>query len=607
MKKIIYRISVAAVALLAAVGLQSCDLDEYNPHGTTADTVFTTPEGIDALVNAMYYNFRWKYFGREDPVLYLEGGTDIWTLSGANLTYGDQMCKYNNPQANCGQYANVWNRVYDDINLANAVINRIGDVTYSNPTEKAVHEGEARWLRSYCYWWLVEFFGDIELRLEETSAPSFAAYRTPAVEIYDQVIIPDAELACQMLEVQPRKGLVGAYTRKAAYGLLARVCLTRAAYSPAGSAEQQAFYRKALEAAEYVINNKAALGIQLYNTYDEIWRADNNKTNSEYLAIVTHSSISSNNPNSGNPNRLHTYFTPAVIGRVGIAANNDDWFYYRENGFTMMPTKYFVQLFAEGDARYDAIFTEKFYANNDFEWTEDSGDLALFKRDFASITNKKVNKGDLALWFTREKVDPAVKASASYAVVDIDDLYDPVTGKLKDAVDASSQIIKSFPRFTKYRISDPDSNVKLCTSPSAQVGFADVPIMRYAEMPLIAAEACIGLGETGRAADFINNEIRTSRVVKPGYEAAMRVSAADMTVEFILDERARELCGEWLRWFDLKRTGKLVQYVREHNPDTGNNIKEHHVLRPIPKTFLDKLTNPEEFGQNPGYDPYVKN
>ena len=62
MKSIQYRISVAAAALLAVVGLQSCDLDEYNPSGATADVVFSTPEGIEALVNSMYFNFRWKYF-----------------------------------------------------------------------------------------------------------------------------------------------------------------------------------------------------------------------------------------------------------------------------------------------------------------------------------------------------------------------------------------------------------------------------------------------------------------------------------------------------------------------------------------------------------------
>ncbi len=602
MKKMQYRLSVVAAALLAVAGLQSCDLDEYNPSGSTADVVFSTPEGIESLVNAMYFNFRWKYFGREDPVLYIEGSTDLW-LNQANQNYGQKMTRYEGLQGDVGQIANVWNRVYDDINLANSVINRIQNVAYTDPVEKAAREGEARWLRSFCYWWLVEFFGDIELRLEETKTPNFYAYRTPAEEIYDQVIIPDAELACQQLQVQPIDGIAGRYTRKAAYGLLARVCLTRAAYCTSGSEEQKGFYRKALEAADYVIQNKAALGIKLYPTYDEIWRAENNKTNTEYLAVVTHSSIPDLNPQPKNPNRLHCYFSPKLHGHVGIATTEDSWEYFKESNL-MMPTKYFLQLFEEGDLRYDVLFQEKFYANNDFEWTAESGDLANYKKAFDPIVNKKVNKGDLALYFTRKRISDKEKAEASYAVVDIDMLYHP-SGLLKTAEEASVQIISSFPRFKKYRIYDPDSDVKLLAAANGRVGFGDVPLMRYAEMPLIAAEACIGLGETGRAADYINNEIRTSRVVKPGYEAAMKVSASDMTVEFILAERARELCGEWLRWFDLKRTGKLVEYCSTHNPNIGGNIQEYHNLRPIPNNFLNKLLNPEEFGQNPGYDPYV--
>jgi hypothetical protein len=170
---------------------------------------------------------------------------------------------------------------------------------------------------------------------------------------------------------------------------------------------------------------------------------------------------------------------------------------------------------------------------------------------------------------------------------------------------------EAFPRFRKYRIWDRDPNgTILLQAANGNVGFADAPVMRYAEMPLIAAEAKIGLGDPGTAAQIINSEIRNARVVKPGHDLSeAQVTASDMTVEWILEERARELCGEWLRWFDLKRTGNLVNYIRQHNPawDGNDVVDEHNNLWPIPTTFLDKLQNAEEFGQNPGYDPYVRN
>jgi starch-binding outer membrane protein, SusD/RagB family len=220
-------ISIAILSVSVLIGFQSCDLEEYNPSGSTADVVFSTPEGMDALVNQMYYNFRWKYFGREDPVLYLEGGTDLWFNAGKR-SYGPAMTQYSEAlSAKTGQFANVWNRVYDNINLSNAVIGRIGKVPYTNQAKKDYREGEARWLRSYCYWWLVEFFGDVELRTKETSTPSFYAYRTPAKQIYDEVIIPDAKLACELLAASPIDGINGRYTKKSAYGLVGTRCINK--------------------------------------------------------------------------------------------------------------------------------------------------------------------------------------------------------------------------------------------------------------------------------------------------------------------------------------------------------------------------------------------
>ena len=63
----------------------------------------------------------------------------------------------------------------------------------------------------------------------------------------------------------------------------------------------------------------------------------------------------------------------------------------------------------------------------------------------------------------------------------------------------------------------------------------------------------------------------------------------------------RELGGELFRWFDLKRTNKLVDYVRAHNTDAKANIQDYHILRPIPQSQLDVITNPGDFRQNPGW------
>jgi starch-binding outer membrane protein, SusD/RagB family len=69
----------------------------------------------------------------------------------------------------------------------------------------------------------------------------------------------------------------------------------------------------------------------------------------------------------------------------------------------------------------------------------------------------------------------------------------------------------------------------------------------------------------------------------------------------MLDERARELAGEQLRWFDLKRTGKLVERVKAYNPDAAAHIQAFHAVRPIPQRQLDAVSNKDTFKQNPGY------
>ena len=82
-----------------------------------------------------------------------------------------------------------------------------------------------------------------------------------------------------------------------------------------------------------------------------------------------------------------------------------------------------------------------------------------------------------------------------------------------------------------------------------------------------------------------------------GKEKEMEISASDLSVDFILDERARELCGEGKRWYDLKRLGKLIERTDLYNKKAHGNMKSFHELRPIPQSQIDRCTN--VYPQNP--------
>src|SRR5262249_47386 len=150
-------------------------------------------------------------------------------------------------------------------------------------------------------------------------------------------------------------------------------------------------------------------------------------------------------------------------------------------------------------------------------------------------------------------------------------------------------------------------------------------MMRYAETLLILAEGYGRLGDFENAAKYINM-VRTRAAYKDGelkspqywsFEGGsyadrtastvdeMQVTADDIStnfVDFMLDERGRELLGELSRWEDLVRVEKLVERVKAKNPDAGN-IRDFHILRPIPQTHIDRLNprGPIEEEQNPGY------
>ena len=120
--------------------------------------------------------------------------------------------------------------------------------------------------------------------------------------------------------------------------------------------------------------------------------------------------------------------------------------------------------------------------------------------------------------------------------------------------------------------------------PTFDISHRDIMVLRLAEMYLIKAEAELATG--GDALKTIN-QLRAARAIA-GKDNTI---SGTVTIETILKERAIELCGEYQRWFDLKRTHTLIDHVKKYNAQASGNIALKHYYRPIPLSELESVTN----------------
>lgn len=519
-------------------------LEEYNPSGSTAESVYSTPEGFESLVNAAYSYQRWWY-GKEEGYNMTEMGTDIWT-SGAGDVWPD-LSTYVNLQGSNSALTPEWKAFYAGVNLCNAGISRIEGVGYS-PQKRLQREAELRFLRAFYYWHIVETWGGVHFSLDETQGIVTTANKTPVETFYKQ-IFEDLKFAVSNLASTTSD--YGRVTKPAAMSFLARMYLTRGM-----NAEANAMARA-------VING--GFGFKLESNYADLWKMSNNQ-NKEIIYAVNYSTNltlndlqnSSTNPlgHSRGSNNGHMDFLMKYDNLPGLTRSIE----YGRPFNRYMPTRALLQLYSENDARYEGSFMEVWLANKAVKGGLNIGDTA-------AIATRKVYNGN----------------RSNKSVFDINDIYNQ-DGSAKDKL--------HYPTLTKHM--DP-TRASYNEAQSAR----DAYVIRLAEVYLIAAEAQMKLGRSDSAAYYIN--IVRSRAAKPGKKDAMQITPEQVSLDFILDERAREFAGEQLRWFDLKRTGKLVERVKKLNPDAASFIQPYHIVRPIPQSQLDAVTNRNEFVQNEGY------
>lgn len=511
-----------------------------------------TPKGLDDAVSAAYSSMR-SWYGTERGHNLTEFGTDIYT-NGADGSWKFMNTYTNQFDSQNGQVRELWDDFYRGINTCNAVIERAADIAGVSEALKTQRIAEAKFIRAHHYFILVQLFGPVELRLEETKVPTKEVKRNTEAEIY-AAIIKDLTEAIPGLEAKKAATQYGRATRAAAEHLLGKVYVTKAT----SSAKAADDYAKAEPLFKNVISN---YGLKLLPDFGLV-HAFGNEINDEVIWSVQYTRVQLTN---GGGNNSHVFYLMEYDTQPGMRRDTENGRPFKR----YRPTVYAMETVyqnRENDSRYKKSFKDTYRSNRPGTFN-------------ASFDNSKTTltfaQGDTTMYLPGVEVPLAERAKKKYQVL-VPSRYDE----------------KLFPSLSKHI--DPGR-----ADLTQFEGGRDFIAMRLAETYLLLAEAQFRQGKIAEATTTINAVRR--RAAWPGKEAAMEITPDQMTFDFLMEERARELTGEQFRWLDLKRWGNLIERVKLYNPQAAPNIKEFHVLRPIPQNQIDRAEGgATAFPQNPGY------
>lgn len=651
MKNIIFK----TIAILFATSvLTSCSLDEYNPTEVTGDETLATFAGWEGLETYCYSPLYDQLFSASDYLSVAETGTDIW-LTAKNATNTQQLFYYEGLTTSTNATNKLFKQAYAIINTCNAVVNRASNVTDGNDSDIVVLTAEARCLRAFYYLILVTQYGNVTLTLDESSSNiDLNPTRSTVEEIYAQ-IVTDLKYAAEHLNTTPYDDNYARVTKKTALGLLAR---TYAQGAGEGLTEDGvSYWQRAKEVSEDLIENMTTYGAYLYDDVADVWAHANNRNNKEALFIASGPQAGESDAFSSGSltNKLFTYTMadPNGLSDIYKTASKANYYYGRVNNNLYAPSQYLINCFSEYDKRWENSFVTAFsdfsmvqpswvtYASKVLTLTStictkygiDSSfvgskiypyvDVNAISRTYggnqyvASIWPKGDHTGNTAnlitpknayvhpypldededrfpIYLSKTYLSSEEKAKRGYACINIDDLFDS-DGNYHSASFDGTNSYQLFPSLSKFNWSydglDYGSNLQIKTG--------DMFIMRMAEVYLIAAEANVELGNNTLAADYLNVLRKRACRDSTDYETHMKLTTA--TEDDVLDEYARELCGEFSRWALLKRHKAFETRLAKYNVRAAASFDaSKNYLRPISYDFLSQINNADEYGTN-GY------
>jgi hypothetical protein len=482
-------------------------------------------------------------------------GTDTYT-NGADGSWKFMNTYTNDFDTRNGHVTELWDEFYRGINTCNAIIDRAPNVTGLADLTKKQRVAEAKFIRAHHYFLLTQLFGGVDLSLTETLIPSKIVKRSSLAEQY-AAIIKDLTEAIPDLEAKSKSIQYGRATKPAAENLLGKVYLTKAT----SEAKAPDDFSKAIPLFQSVINN---YGIKLLPDFAAVHR-QGNEINDEVIWSIQYTRDPLTNAGGNNS---HVFFLMEYDNQAGMQRDTENGRPFKR----FRPTEYtYNVIFAPAnrinDSRYKKTFKDTYLSNRPGTFN------SAFDTSKPSLT---FALGDTTIFLPGFEMPVAERAKRKYQVL-VPSRYDEriFLGLLK--------------QMDGLRVDRTQFE-----------GGRDYIAMRLADTHLMLAEAQLKAGNEAEAVKNIN--IVRTRAAFTGRTTQMQITEAQLDMEFIMEERERELIGEQFRWLDLKRWGNLIERVKKYNPQAAPNIKDFHVLRPIPQIQIDRAEGgAASFPQNSGY------
>ncbi len=663
--KVFYKLIIFGAVLASGPSCKKSFLDETLKTARGMD-FYKTDAGILQLAVGSYYqvfavppNGEWYYsatnYGTDEFHIGGDPSNSPWNNYDQTFNSVVTIVNTNTAAANL-----QWDALYTGIGDANLLI---ANATASSSTSAAIKStalGEGYFMRAYCYLRLVSQYGGVPLQLTPVSTVMLEFTRADAKDVYAQII---ADLT-QAQTLLPTTGAPYHITKDAATFYLAKALLSKASEinSSWSSSSAAADLAQVVTLCDQVIANHP-----LAADFASLWKFTGVNSPNEQLPELILSAQFTNdvNTNLAIGNTQHLYFVSRYDIQDQLARDLTG-----DRPFSRLATTYYDYHIYDmvNDSRFWKSFRTKSAINGASPTAPNvKGDLGImFVIDAPGDTRfalSKICKGTTAT-LVQDVNGTGRNIPTTYVAYPNGRTTD---GALNTDLTTAGQ---SFPSLSKYMDGSRNSlndvvghrDFILARSAEAYLMAAEAKIRLAKAGTGAYTDALPYINALRARAQFVNGEnraayydggntLQSASLQSPGvansfypgnsyYEsnnipvttaasaslAITDVSALPAQDEYIigvlglsdpydrmlclvLDERSRELMGEYHRWEDLSRTNTLVSRAKAFNVDAAANVATKHNLRPIPQTFLDgiqqnghALTSAQKTAmQNPGY------